>query len=201
MKHGIFTLSLRKSILIKDKDLLISFIFLAFGLVSGVIIFHLSRESISAEVRTMFLNFNNTFVKLPHSEIFAGIMSEGLLYFIVMYILGGSIFGKYLCPVLSAVKIAGISIVTSFLYASFGLKGFEYALLVVFPGKVIFLFAVLIMTKICIAYSRGVLCCDKSDFSFSLKSYCIKSSAVFVIFIFSWIVDFLCIIIFSDLFN
>lgn len=200
MKHGIFSLRIKKNIVINDKPLLVSFVFLLSGLLFGIIIFSFSREFVSLEIGSALLNFNKTFVKMSYPEIFGRITLNGLSYFIAMYILGGSIFGKYLCPLLSTVKIIGISLITSFLYSDFGLKGLEYALLILFPGKVLLIFAMLIMTKICIDYSRGVLCCDKVEFSAKLKKYCIKTSVVFIIFLLSWTVDFLCIVIFSDLF-
>lgn len=196
-----FTFSLRSVSFVRDKTLFNSFIFLVFGLLSGVFVFVLSQQTVSIELNHLLSDFNKLSLSESHSEIFTRILLNGLSYFIIMYMLGGSIFGKYLCPVLSIIKMMGISLITSHLYCCYGLKGFEYALLVFFPGKFILLFAILYLTKICIDNSRGVLCCERNNFSAELKAYCIKSAAVFLIFLLSWIIDFLCSIIFSELFS
>lgn len=200
MKINSITLSLKKPFLLKDKTLLFSFAALLIGLISGVISYYFTANETYNALLELFVSFNTVFSKKTIMEIFSGIVLSGLPYFTVMFILGGSIFGKLFCLPISAVKAMGIGTLTSYFYCTLGLKGLEYCLLVFFPGKCILLFGMLLLTKNCIEMSSEIIYNEKSSIAQKIKLYCIKGSLLFVIFIFSWFIDFLTVNIFSDLF-
>lgn len=184
----------------KDHRLLFSFLSIASGLVFGVVVYIVSSALIENELYNLFIDFNILFSGKTYLEIFSGFTLSGLIYFFSMFIVGGSIFGKLLCSIITFVKAMGISLVTSYLYCNFGLKGFEYALLVFFPGKVALLFAMLFMTKICFECS-ALLTSGNELNSVKIKNYCLKTIVVFIFLLVSWTVDLLCIVVFSGLFD
>ena len=185
---------------LKDNRLLLSFLSIASGLVFGTVSYIFSSCLIKNELYKLFVDFSIIFSDKTYLEIFSGFALSGLAYFFLMFIVGGSIFGKLLCSFITFIKAVGISLVTTYLYCDYGLKGFEYALLVFFPGKIILLFAMLFMTKTCIESS--ILLTNVSEMnSVKIKNYCLKMIVVFIFLLISWMVDLLYIVVFSGLFS
>lgn len=195
-----FIISSAKLSDLKNNRLIFSFLSIASGLIFGVVSYIFSSSLIESELYKLFVDFHLLFSDKTNLEIFSGFALSGLAYFFLMFVVGGSIFGKLLCSFITFIKAVGISLVTTYLYCDYGLKGFEYALLVFFPGKIILLFAMLFMTKTCIESS--VLLTNVSEMnSVKIKNYCLKMIVVFIFLLISWMVDMLCIIIFSGLFS
>ena len=200
MKFNSRVLSLKNMNILKNKNLIAAFFSVFSGLILGVVAFITISETESIDLLNLLVKFNTDFSDKSKLELFCGIALSGLPYYFAMLIVGGSIFGRLLCEIFTSVKAMGISIVASFLYANMGLKGLEYALLVFFPGKVILIFALLFITATSIEMSKSITVKDKTDLSLAIKGYIIKYAVILLLFILSWGIDFLCNIIFSDLF-
>lgn len=201
MKEKMIILPLKNTFDSKDKALVISFISILTGLIAGVLIYGLTIKENNNELYKLFIDFNINFTHKKPAEIFSGFALTGLVYFLIMFVSGSSLFGKLLCPVMTFLKAMGITLITSQLYTSFGLKGFEYGLLIFFPGKIILLFSMLILTKLSIDCCSGIFSGESLAPTKEIKNYCIKSMLILILFILSWIMDLICILIFTDLFN
>lgn len=204
MKISSRILSLKKINFLKDKHQLWSFISVIAGLVFGIIVSIFSNNEFNTTLQDLFITYSSDFSNKSNLEVFSGIILLGIPYYIVMFILGGSFFGKFLCAPVTALKAAGLSAIASCIYKSYALKGLEYLLLIFFPGKVVLIFSMLIFTKITMDMSQEINCIRESEFQ-SIKNqrkiYYIKSLFILLIFILSWTIDFSCMKIFSKLFE
>lgn len=199
-KNNRLLISLNKSALLNDRGLLFSFIAILFGLIFGTVLTVFFENGIKNEILSLFVSFNTEIADKSKMELFSGIILSGLLYFGAMFISGGNIFGKELSLIITAVKASGITAVIAFLYSQYALKGLEYCLLIFLPGKLIFMFGMLFMTKCCFDFSKK-LRCNSNEVIKDTKLFSLKSSISFLIFMLSWTVDFLAIIVFSGLFD
>ena len=190
-----------KIINLQDKDLAISFLSVFSGLLVGLIMYTFLDNGTRKEIFELFIDFNTIFTNKTTIEILSGIVLYGLLYFIILFILGGSFLGSVAAPIVTLIKSAGLTLIVSNLYCEYALKGLEYTLLVFFPGKCILILAMLLMTKNCIATSRKIIYNDKDTQVKNITDYSIKSLIILIIFLFSWITDFGLIKVFSNLFN
>lgn len=183
----------------KDKALIYSFVSVAVGLISGAVITVFSTSTLMSETTDLFVSYFIDFTDKNKLEIFSGISLEGLIYFGALFIAGSNIFGKELTLILTALKASGITAIITVLYSNYGLKGLEYALLVFLPGKVILFFVMLFLTKFCYEFSAA-LRINKDRIS-TINVFMVKSLIALFFMLFSWLVDFLTVIIFSGLFE
>ena len=190
-------------ILPDDRGLVCSFISILSGLVFGSVVAVLPEHGIKSEILSVFLSFNTDFADKTKTEILSGFVLSGLIYFALLFLFGGNVFGKELVLIITSLKASGITAIIAFLYAEYSLKGLEYTLLVFLPGKAVFFFAMLFMTKSAYDFSgrlrRGLR--DKDDMKIHTRLFCLKVLISFVVFALSWLIDFACICIFSGLFS
>ena len=185
----------------ENKELIIAFTSIFSGLILGVIAYITLSESKFSDLLDTIIRFNTDFSDKNLTELFCGIALSSLPYYLAMFILGGSIFGRLFSEILTTIKAMGISIITSFLYSNMGLKGVEYALLIFFPGKIILIFALLLATVVSLEMSKKITNNDKTELSLTIKNYVIKYSIILLLFVLSWSIDLISYKIFSDLFN
>ena len=189
--------SFKSNVLFKNKNLLISFFSVLIGLLTGLAAYGLTI-TVFPEVAAEFFTMSFDICSKTKTELFSAFILKGLPYCIIMFILGGSIFGK-LCTIITVVKTMGISLVASYLYCNLGLQGVVYALLVFFPGKIVLIFSLLLATKSGLEMSEYIINCDKTTIIKQIKSYSIAHIVILVISFFSWFIDFICFVVFSGL--
>lgn len=201
MKNSVYSISFKNFFSSENTSLNISFVSVLSGLISGVTVYIFIDSDIKEKISYLFFEFYSVFSDKTSIEIFSGIALYGIIYFTAMFILGGSIFGKTILPALTFFKAMGITILACYFYNKYSMNGLQYALLVFFPGKFILIAAMLILTKICFETSRDILSFEKCEKAQLIRIYAIKGCITFFLFFFSWIIDFICIEIFSDLFE
>ena len=191
-----------KKILTDNFTAIVSFISIFIGIFTGACVYSFSDSFFKNEIMVAFLSFNTNFNDKTNIEIFSGMLISGLIYFFVMFVLGSNIFGKELSPVVTLFKTTGLGAIIAYLYQQFGAEGFEYALLVFIPGKMLFIFAALLITKLCFETSISLRSgLSKEDIAVLIKIYSIKSLFCLAVMIASWSVDFICLKAFSGLIN
>lgn len=180
-----------------------SFIPIALGLVFGSIIFNFSEESIFSSLKTYFLTFSTDFSNKSTLEIISGMLLTYVPYFIMMVIFGMCALGTAPVFVLSFFKSAGIAMTATYIYSVYALKGVEYCLLIFYPGKVLSLLGMLMLTHSCYFMSTSIsgLIKGKNDAKVEIEKYFLRSLLIGLIFIFSSLIDFLMIKCFSSLFS
>ena len=192
-----------KNILKKNKSLVLSFIFIFSGVIFGTIVYNLDISGLYQEMMEVFLAFNIDFNDKSSIELFAGLILSGFIYFASMFVLGGNFFGKELILFVTMIKSSGIGALIAYLYSEYGIRGFEYTLLIFIPGKFILLFGMLLMTKCCYDMSdtlrRGIT--EQGSIKTYMKEYTVKSFISLFVFFLSWFIDFVCICTFLQLFS
>ncbi len=187
----------------QNTSVLLSFLPIALGLVAGSVIYVLCEEYLTGKLWDYFISFATEFSQKNGPEIFSGLIVSNLPYIILMFLFGTCAVGAPIVPMLSFIKSAGLSLTATYIYATYALEGIEYCLLVFFPGKVLLLFAMLLLTQSSFTTSREVNKAIKgiAETQVRLVTYILRSALICAVFILSSLVDFLMIISFSSLFS
>lgn len=180
--------------------IIIVFLSLAIGLLSGTVIYALSDESLFASLGEYFISFSTDFSNKNKPEILSGLILSDIPYVLIMLILGTSSLGTVPALLLSFLKSAGIGAVVSHLYTTYSLKGIEYCILMLFPSEALRLFAMLVFTHSCYVTSIKVYKCVKGvDSDAELNKYFMRSALMFIVFLMASFIRFLTVISFSSL--
>lgn len=192
-----------KGLTIKDNGLFAAFLSVLAGLISGSMVYATFIHKNNNPIVDIFISFNTEFIGKADAELFSGITVSVLIYFLMLFISGSSLFGRPMCVVITFFKFAGIGALISYLYIAYGLKGLEYVLLVFFPGKLILIFTSVLMSRSSFEMSGIVKngTNEKGSTTLSMRLYYLKSLVYLLMFIVSAAIDFLMIKIFSSLFN
>lgn len=186
-----------------DKTAIISAAAIAFGIITGAMIYSVSNNTVFNEICDYFLSYATDFTHKNKPEIFSGIIISYVPYIIAMFILGTSIVGAVGTIALSTVKSMGIGLLFTYIYDAFSLKGIEYCLLILLPGKFILIFAMILLTQSCCMNSLAI---RKSLSNFEngavpLQKYLLRSVVILLLFVLSSLADFLMLTSFSSLFD
>ena len=186
-----------------NKTAILSAVIIALGIICGTIIFLVSDSTVAETLFEYFISFTTDFTNKNKPEILSGLILSHIPYFIVMIILGVSIVGVYLVPVITLIKSIGIGMLITYIYQTFMLKGIEYCLLVLFPGKFIMLFAMILLSQNCLITSNNIRLSahGNKDRVVELDKYILRTVFIAMIILVSSTVDFITIISFSSLFD
>lgn len=174
------------------------------GFVLGTLTYCFLKESVFQGVFSLFISFFTDFSNKNSPEILSGLILTELPYIIAMAILGFSVIGYPLILILTAVKSIAPTLLFSHLYCEYGLKGAEYAFLVMAAGEIVAIFGVLLMTQCCYRMSMQFnrsLSAENGERRENLKIFFLKFTVSSVILIFSRFITFLTITSFSSLFS
>ncbi len=187
----------------QNTSVMISFLPIAIGLVTGSVIYILCQEYLTGKLWDYFIGFTTEFSSKNTPEIISGLIVSNLPYIMLMFFFGTGAFGAPIVLILSFIKSAGLSLTATYIYAAYALEGIEYCLLVFFPGKVLLLFSMLLLTQNSFTTSLDVgrVIKGTAESEVRLDRYILRSALILAIFILSSLVDFLMIISFSSLFS
>ena len=194
---------LQKNYKSPSKALIISFLTIIAGIILSVILFYLNHTFISDKLLKLFVNFQTDFSNKSFAEIFCGFLLSYLPYIFFAVIMGTCSLGVIPVVVLTFAQSLGIGSLASYIISQYALKGFEYFLLIIFPGKVICIFAMLILCESTLSSSMQIreLSEKSTGESFNKKVYITRVLAVSVLFAVSSLVDTVTVKLFSSLFN
>ena len=186
-----------------NKTAILSAVIIALGIISGTIIFLVSDDTVAETLFEYFISFTTDFTNKNKPEILSGLILSHIPYFVVMEILGVSVVGIYLIPMITFIKSVGIGMLVTYIYQMFTLKGIEYCLLVLFPGKFILIFAMILLAQNCLITSDNIRLSahGNKDRVVELNKYILRTIFIAMIIIVSSIIDFITIISFSSLFD
>lgn len=193
----------RKRLELSDKLLIVSAAVLFCGIAAGALLFRTNSSYMSNEIYRYFISFSTDFSGKSYIEILSGFLSVNVLFFCVAAILGTSALGDIPVFVLTFFKASGIGALTSYLYSTYGLRGFEYFILVLFPGKIFLVISMLLLAQSSSMSSIRVRkCINKlSQEEYDLKVYLLRSLFILILIIVSCLVDSVAIKLFSPLFS
>lgn len=181
---------------------IISCIPIGTGLLLGCLFCFLFENQITEKLITAFVEFATNHSNKSGLEIFSGIVLSIIPYFLIMYFLGTSARGTSAIFLMTFLKALGLSIVTTYIYFTYELKGIEYCLLVFFPGKILLLFSMLLLTENCYVTSKKIqrTVKNKNESKVDLIKYDFRNVFIAVIMLLSCLVEFVLIKAFSTLF-
>ena len=185
------------------KSAIISATIIAIGLIVGSVIYLLCDNEITEALLDYLIGFTTDFSNKNKPEIFSGLVLQNLIYYIMMLFFGTSVIGTPAVFMISFIKTVGLSFLTTYIYDVFVLKGIEYCLLVIFPGKFFLIFAMVLLTQNCYCTSIDIMKCinGKDSRGVNFKKFTIRSLLILIILVVSATIDFLMIISFSSLFD
>ena len=200
-----------KTVMVKNKiDILdggrvstaISCIPIGAGLFVGCLFCFLFENQISEKLIITFVEFSTIHTNKSDAEIFSGIVLSIIPYLIIMYFLGTSARGTSAIFILTFLKALGLSVATTYIYFTYELKGIEYCLLVFFPGKILLIFSMLLLTENCYLTSKYIKKSikNKNDSKVDLAKYDFRIVFIAFIMLISCVVEFVLIKAFSTLF-
>ena len=181
----------------------ISAIPIGMGIIFGCVVYLLFGEQIKGELWDFFISFTTEFIGKTKTEILTGLILSNVPYLLFMYLFGTNLRGTYLTFTLSFFKSFGLGLLSSYIFSTYALKGIEYCLLIFFPGKVLMIFSMLLLTDNC--YNASLKLSDKvkekNDSHIDLIRYDLRTIFISVLVVLSCVVDFVMIICFSTLFD
>lgn len=187
----------------KRRTLILSVLSIALGITFGTIMFIFNDKYISNELLKFFIDFETDFSGKSFFEIFFGFLAVNLVYIILLVVFGSSAIGEIPIVLLTFIKSLGIGSLTSYLFGEYGIRGLEYYLLVFLPGKVVLIFAMVLLLQNSLLSSHQIrqtvkgIINDKID----IKLYLLRTALIILIFILASIVDASAIKLFSPLFS
>jgi hypothetical protein len=185
------------------KSAILSSLVIVAGLVAGSVIYLLCSEDFTNNLFDYLISFATDFSNKNKPEILSGLVLQNLIYYIAMLIFGTSVIGTPAVLFISFIKAVGLSFLTTYIYGVFALKGIEYCLLVVFPGKFFLLFAMVLLTQNCYCTSTEIIKSLRGNDSrgVNFKKFSVRSLLILLILLIASTIDFLMIISFSSLFD
>lgn len=187
----------------ENKSAVQSTLIIISGIVIGAILYIFNLENLSGDMFEYFISFSMDFTHKSKPEIFSGLLIPDLIYVIVMVILGTCVFGTHSVACISLINSMGLGMLITYIYDNFALKGIEYCLIVLLPGKFLLVLAMILLTQNSVITSRLIKdsAYGRGDRVVDLRKYIIRILVITVIIILSTLVDFLTVISFSSLFD
>ncbi len=185
------------------KSAVISSAVLILGVVAGTLIYILTKNNTSDILSEHFISFSSEFINKDKSEIFSGLVFQNIVFFIVMLVLATCALGTPAVFILSYIKTMGLGMLVTYLYDRFALKGLEYCLLIILPGKLILIFSMLLLTQSCYLMSIDIYTQIKNNNSrvVDFKKFSLRALLILVFILLSGALDFITVTSFSALFN
>ena len=188
---------------LSDKLAMFSAVIIAVGIVTGAMIYSVAKSEIVNLLCEYFTSFVTDFANKNKPEIISGLILSNIPYFIMMLIFGTNVAGTPGVIALTYAKSMGIGLLYTYIYEAYALKGIEFCLLVLLPGKFVLIFAIILLTQNCMLTSNNLrknLKCEESRVV-PLHKFALRSMIIAVIFILSSVVDYFTLTGFSALFD
>lgn len=175
-------------------------VYLSVFVLAGIILFIYLKEKSAGTVNLSF----NEYIQFIKTEskpvVFMGLLSGNISFFVLIIFLSSNLFGKPLIYILCALKISALSFVVTYLYNTFQIKGIEYALLVLLPGKLLLILAIILSITLASDFIDEFIR-RKSESKAVFSNSIIKLLFVFSIILLSTAIDTITAVSFSALFQ
>lgn len=186
-----------------NTPLILSVIASLAGLLSGTLIYFFMKDNLSGDIMRLFINFFYDFSSKTKAEVMSGLVVTALPYIFLMFVFGFDLIGAPLSLIFTYFKSLAPTLLFSFMYREYGLKGAEYVFLVLAAGEMISLFGVLLVCSAAYRMSsqlREYYKQGKGELPQEIRSFLLKFSVGTAVIISSRFVTFLTVTGFRDLF-
>ena len=162
-----------------------------------------------SEIINSFLDIFKTYIRIKKEQSiglnFMNSLAINLIFVLCAFILGLCAVGLPFLSILPIIKGIGIGMLTGFLYSNFALQGLGYCVLILYPGLMPAVYALLLSCTTGVKSSYNMLLSLSSNKAIkgetNLKIYCIKFLIFFMLIIFSSVIDAVVIRLFSGFFS
>ena len=185
------------------KTSIISAVVIFTGIITGIVIYSFADEALKESIGNRFIIFASDFADKNKPEIFSGLICQNIFYCVLMLVFAFCIYGTPAVFFLSFIKAVGLGVLTTYIYDTYVLKGIEYCLLIIFPGKFILIFSMILLTQNCYINSNSLtsFLTKRTDEGVNLKKYILRTVVISLLMAISVTVDFITLISFSSLFD
>ena len=186
-----------------DAPLILSAATILTGLISGTLIYCFMKETLTANVLKLFFSFFYDFSSKSNSEALSGLLISAVPYIFIMLVLALDLIGAPLSLLFTYFKTLAPTLLFSFMYREYGIKGAEYVFLILAAGEIVLLFGVLLICSSTYRMSRSLFNFHKGikgEYPQKIRSFITEFTMGTVIIIFSRFVTFLTVIVFKGLF-
>ena len=186
-----------------DKIAVFSAVLIVIGIISGTVIYSVTKNNIVDSICEYFISFITDFSNKNKPEILSGLILSNIPYFIMMLIFGTNVIGTPGVIALTYAKSMGIGLLYTYIYDAYALKGIEFCLLVLLPGKFILILAMILLTQNCYVTSNNIRksLYNSENRAVSLSKFALRSLIIVTLFVISSIVDYFTLTSFSSLFD
>ena len=186
-----------------DTPLILSISVILSGLISGMLIYSFMKESLSAELLKVFISFFYDSTSKTEPEFLSGLLVSILPYIVMMFIFALDLIGAPLALIFTYFKTLAPTLLFSFLYCEYGLKGAEYVFLVLAAGEITSLLGTLLIcssTYRMSARMKEIYKAGKGEYPQEIRKFIPKFTVGTVIVILSRLIIFITVTSFKDLF-
>lgn len=199
----------RKSsaILKKNWKILMLLILFTLGMLLGTYLVKQDNKFVLELLPNLFKNYINSKECGSIAVNFISSLSVNFFFLIFSFILGLCVIGIPFIAMIPFLKGVGIGMLCGYMYLKYTFGGLGYCVLIIYPGLIISLLALLMSCNLSISSSYNLLLVStgnnektsKKDADF--KIYCLRNLIVLIITVFSSVIDSIVIKMFSNLFS
>ena len=168
-------------------------VFFIFGFSIGIFLFE-KRGLFEDWANNYLLNFISARTGVKFFRIVLSSFLSSMLFLIVSFVCGTSVFGVVLSPFCVAFKGLLYGIISAMLYSEYSLKGVAFHAVVLLPPAIIAVIALVLSAKESMLFSLMLAkltlpTAIPANLSYNFKKYCFKNFLFCLLILFSAVVD------------
>ena len=151
------------------------------------------------EIRELLNKFLTETSNEPFFKLLITKELQQLIFIAIIFVSGSSIYGKAPITLIVFYKILGISYLSGVLISTYLLEGLEYILLIFLPGKILYIFAIILVSVKCLKSSDALKNKENAEFDnvLFMKQNMFSSILIFI----SAFIDIMLLKVFLPLFS
>ena len=199
----VFIKKKRNEVYLPDTDSILSLTAILAGFISGMLVYIFLKESLSEDILKLFIRFFYDSSTKSKLEFLSGLIVSVLPYIITMFIFALDLIGAPLALLFTYFKALAPTLIFSFLYCEYGLKGAEYVFLVLASGEITDVLGTLLICSSTYKTSKNIRETHKSgkgEYPQEIRTFIPKFTVSTAIVISGRLITFLTVTSFNNLF-
>lgn len=176
---------------IKNNRMILFFLgCMVLGIIIGALFFNAQDETLNGNLSYLFNSNYEARVSQSQLNTFASSITSSFAFVLATMLMGMSVWGLFLVPLVPFFKGFGIGISSSFLFYTYSFKGMLFSIVVILPGLLISTIALLIASREATYFSLALFKTQiKNNRTPLVKAYLLQNLKVFVLIVLSALVD------------
>jgi hypothetical protein len=192
------------NIIVENRRNLIMVALFAFGMLLGASIIKDSTSSVTVKLVELFDRYRELRGHQSIISNFCGSMLTSLIFMSVTFIFGLCSIGVPLIGVVPVIRGLGLGMISGHLYSAYALNGLGYSLLVLYPGCLISILALLMCCNESVLMSQDMFAFmmnKPTKNQSSIKMYCARYLVILIISAIGAATDAVCLLAFERFFE